>query len=150
MLAANPPTPSSAHLVRNASGAVDLVEGRWRRRVASGLLGAALAEQFGEPRPAEPAELATLDEGPPVALLVGRSGEPVVVVDGRRMEVRGVPRARPADDATRDLPVGEVLDIAAANVGRRALDGITTRPRSLRSRVRRQLGRVRRRWAARS
>jgi len=107
-----------AYLVRH-SGAVSLVEGRYRREVRSGLLTAALSEHLGEPREMTADELERLDEGPPVELLEGPRGRPFVIVGGQRHSIRGLPLPYPVGaEEMQMFPEGAELNVASANVAR--------------------------------
>jgi hypothetical protein len=90
-------------LVRHKGGAVYLIEGTQRRSVRSPQIASALAEMVGPSRAVLEPELQSLDEGPPVELLVGPRTDPFVIVGGRRLPVRGVPvttRISAADTVT--------------------------------------------------
>jgi hypothetical protein len=85
-------------LVRAAGGATYLVEGRYQRRVKSGLIVAALEQRLGASRPGSAAELAQWVEGPPVEALECSTGPPFLVIGRRRVPLRGLPVTYPVDD----------------------------------------------------
>lgn len=108
-----------AYLARSADGKAAVVDGGRSRKVASGLLAAALEEFFGGARTVEDAELAEMPTGPPVEILEAPSGPPFVVVGGQRLPVRGVPLPHPVSAAEADaFPLGETVNVAKANVPR--------------------------------
>lgn len=112
-----PATPlNDVFLVRSGED-VHLIEGTARRRVKSGLLGAALEERFGPARRVSPTELAAWTEAAAVDVFSAPSGPPVVIIGGRRLPVRGLPVAYPLDPGQAErFPEGDLLDVAAANV----------------------------------
>jgi hypothetical protein len=119
---------SEAFLVRVPETGLFVIECGHRRRVRSGLLGAALEELFGRARPVSIEELKGWIEGPPVEVLEAMAGPAFVIVGGLRLRVRGLPL--PHLIAAEDLDQfadGAELDVAAANIARerfeRALSG---------------------------
>jgi glycosyltransferase involved in cell wall biosynthesis/GT2 family glycosyltransferase len=113
-------TTATPFLVREAkSGKVFVIEGTERRHVTSGLLLSALERELGKPRATTSGELSGWSTGAPVEVFEPPSGAPFVVVGGKRLPVRGLPRLNPvgADDAGR-FPKGKALNVASANVPR--------------------------------
>jgi hypothetical protein len=112
-----------ARLVKAADGAVFVVEGQTKRPLRSGLLAAAVEQVLGGSSSASGDELQMLDEGAPVELLEASKGAPFVVIGGRRHTVTGLPLPYPVDDlAASEMPEGDVLDVAAANIARRRFE----------------------------
>jgi hypothetical protein len=115
-IAASAAAPSQpARLVVAPDGAAFVVEDDRRRAVPSGLLVPALAELLGDARPIEAAELAALRDAPAVEVLEAPTGEPFVVIGGRRTRVLGYPMPFPVhQDRADSLPDGPPLDIGGA------------------------------------
>jgi hypothetical protein len=131
-LSMHQPPLGSARLRRDDEGRVFLVEAGRRRRLPSGLVAAALEPEVGAVLPAEPGSLEALEEGPPVAVVRPASGPPVLVADGRRFPLYGLPVPRSATPEEASLPVGAVIDVASAHVSRRQYDALgAPRRRSL-------------------
>jgi hypothetical protein len=127
-------------LVRRADGAMFVVEGPVRRAVPSGLIAAAIADHFGDPRDARGDELERCSEGPPVEVLEGPRGAPFVVVGGRRLPLRGLPLPHPVTaEEMQSFPEGPELNVAAANVARSRFEEALSGRYQLR-RVLRKLG----------
>lgn len=104
-----------ARLARRGDGVLFVLDGGGRRRVRSGLLGAALEVTLGEARPLGDEDEA-LGDGPLVDVLVDPGGNAWVVAGGRRLPVRGLPLPAlvGAEDIAR-FPTGPPVDVAAAN-----------------------------------
>ncbi len=109
----------TAYLAQGTGDTVYLVDGDLRRRVTSGLLSAALEEEFGRPRRCTDADLTALGEGPPVEILSVSGGAPFVILSGRRRPIHGLPAtsAVGSHQIERFAP-GDVVDLAKANVSR--------------------------------
>jgi hypothetical protein len=108
---------------------VFVVEGAVRRRVMSGLLGAALTRSLGPARAISNRDLERLPEGPPVAVLEAPVGRPFVVVGGKRRPLRGLPLPHPVtNEEMLSFPPGEELLIGA---GMQAGAGRVARARAL-------------------
>lgn len=117
---ADPGAEHDAHLAVAPDGTVLVVEGSRRRTVRARMLLPALETAIGPRRPIDEAELAALEEGPPVEVLEGRTGLPFVVVGGRRLPVTGLPLPHPIEHSALDtLPEGPTLDPPAALLPRR-------------------------------
>jgi hypothetical protein len=116
-----------SRVVRAPDGSVFLVEGSTKRPLRSGLLAAAIENVLGETTDVTEEELQQLTEGPPVALFEGTKGNPFVIIGGRRHSVTGLPLPYPVDDLqASDLPEGEEINVAAANISRRRFDEART------------------------
>lgn len=133
-----------ARLVVAPDGATSVVEGDRRRAVPSALLVPALVELLGEAEPIDEAALAGLAEGPSVEVLEATTGEPFVVLGGRRTRLIGYPVPYPVHDGRADaLPDGPPLDVAGAQ--RRARTAIAderNRTATERDRAERKAARV--------
>ncbi|MCU0269978.1 MAG: hypothetical protein MUF83_15215 [Acidimicrobiales bacterium] len=147
-LAAQPPDADGAiapQLVAAPDGAVHLLDGGRRRRVAGRLLADALATRFGPWRPVTDDELDRRPEGPPVEVLEGPDGAAVVVAAGRRLRLRGYPAAHLVDAAgLDDFPEGDPLPLQTPNTGTGGgslLDSGRHQVVELGSRLRSRLGR---------
>ena len=102
-----------------------LVEGTTRRLVTSGLLVPALEQLLGGRQPEVDHELDDLADGPPVAVLEAASGPPFVVVEGKRLSLRGLPLPHPVVSSSYDrLAEGPELDLVRSATVRRANDAI--------------------------
>lgn len=118
------PTRGRARLVVGDEG-MFLVEGNQRRWVTSGLLVPALEQLLGARRAEVDQELAGLDEGPPLAVLEAASGPPFVVVEGKRLPLRGLPLPHPVlSSSFQRLVEGPELDLVRSATARR----LPTRP----------------------
>jgi hypothetical protein len=116
-----------ASLVRAPDGTVFVVEGDRKRSVSSGILAAALEQIVGPPRDVTDDELAGLIEWVPIQLLEATTGVPFVVVGGRRHDATGIPLPFPIDNAqASELPEGDPINVAAANISRRRFEEALT------------------------
>ena len=110
-----------AQLASGPDGAAFVIEGGRCRPVPSGLLVPALAEVLGDARPIEADELDRLVPGPPLQVLEAPTGEPFVVLGGRRTRLIGYPVPYPVHaDGADALPDGPPLDLAGAQRRARA------------------------------
>jgi len=110
---AGPAPDRPPELVDSADGAAHVRDGDVYRRVASGMLLAALEPRYGPRRPATDDELAAWTPGPPVELLEGPKGLPFVVIGSVRIPVRNLPLTHPVRASALDgLPEGPPLDMA--------------------------------------
>ncbi len=101
-------------LVDSADGTAYVRDGDRFRPVTSGLLLAALDEQFGPRRPATEDEQAAWELGPPVEVLERTSGLPFVVIGAVRIPIRNLPLPNPVRASALDgLPEGPPVDITA-------------------------------------
>ena len=107
------------HLTRRSDGLVFLVDADGRRKVKSGLLAAALEVEFGPVQTEGESGYGRAGDAASLEVLVGPSGEPFLVIGGRRMPLRGLPSPRTVDAAEiARYPEGKTLDVARANVAR--------------------------------
>lgn len=119
-------------LVVDRSGHVFVVERARRRPVSSSVLAAALEARFGPAEPVDQDRLDRWEAGPPVEVLEGRRGAPVIVVGGERLPLRGLPVPYPVRQGVIDrLPQGEAIDLGKALVGRRQYDEVQKRAADL-------------------
>lgn len=125
---------ADVQLVRDRAGRVHAVQGGQRRLVRSRILANGLEETFGSAREIDDASLAGWIDLGPLELTRGSDGRTYVDLGGRRHLVRGLPRST-LEATGIDLPRGEVIDVAAANVSVRELRAATS--------LRRQMARVR-------
>ncbi len=118
------PTEARARLVVGDDG-IFLVEGDTRRLVTSGLLVPALEQLLGGRRPEVDHELAGLAERPPLAVLEASSGPPFVVIEGKRLPLRGLPLPHPVISSSYDrLAEGPELDLVRSATVRRANEAL--------------------------
>ena len=126
-----PPTPhetdlstmstpgTQPHLTRRSDGLVFLVDGDGRRKVKSGLLAAALEVEFGPVQTEGESGYGRAGDAASLEVLAGPSGEPFLVVGGKRHPLRGLPSPRTVDAAeVARFPEGKTIDVARANVAR--------------------------------
>jgi hypothetical protein len=116
-----PSTGDLPELVETEDGTLFVLDGGARRRVRSGLLAAALEQLLGERRRVTEAELGDRPEAAPVEVLEGANGLPFVVLDGRRLRIRGLPLPHPVDQLVAgEIAYGPDLDLPVAVTPRRA------------------------------
>jgi hypothetical protein len=134
----------SPRLVRDPSGATWVVEGGTRRAVRSGLLVPAIAAVIGAAGPIAADELEALEPAPDVEVLEARTGEPFVVLGGRRSRLVGFPVTYPVHQERADaLPDGPAVDVSGTfRALRRDLTDRANTAIGERDRARRKLERV--------
>jgi hypothetical protein len=124
------PGDSVPQLVRSDDRSLHLLDGRHRREVGSGLVGAILEAEFGPARSTTAAELALYEDGPPVVLLVDDLQDVYVVAGNQRYRVTGIPVplfASPGDLAQFKV-ADEVLDAEGSLPWQRRGSAPTDRP----------------------
>ncbi len=110
------------HLTRRSDGLVFLVDASGRRKVKSGLLAAALEEHLGPIKTDGDDAYGKASEVATIEILAGPNGIPFVVVGGKRLPVKGLPKVRVVEGAEVDRhPEGPAIDVARANVARSRL-----------------------------
>jgi hypothetical protein len=135
------PEATKPQLVRRPDGATFVVEGRYRRRVKSGLLAAALEQRLGARRDISDDELEQWSESVPVEILERPTGAPFLVVGGQRIPLRGIPLPHPVNGELADqFPEGPELNISAGSLAKVRLRSALS-PDSFVDRVKRSVDR---------
>jgi hypothetical protein len=135
------PEATKPQLVRRPDGATFVVEGRYRRRVKSGLLAAALEQRLGARRDVTDDEIDQWSESVPVEILERPTGAPFLVVGGQRIPLRGIPLPHPVNGELADqFPEGPELNISAGSLAKVRLRSALS-PDSFVDRVKRSVDR---------
>ncbi|MCU1354162.1 MAG: glycosyl transferase family 2 [Acidimicrobiales bacterium] len=143
------PAADQPYLTRRSDGVVFMIDVAGRRKVKSGLVAAALEEEFGPPRAEGEQSFERSEKAPAMDVLVSPDGYPFVIVGGKRLPLKGLPVPRPATAAELDrFPEGKTLDVGRANVARSRV-GASSAGTDLASQVKRVARGVKRRLAAR-